>query len=367
MKAIKRKTVIDKLKDRILQEIATGNLRPGDLILSLNQLSRTYGVSKSSAEKTIRELSEQGVIKSIPGKGNFVSGDINIKNTLGQNNDCKLIGISFPVTGIESMNLTRNIKEYVLNKNGVLSFYDVVADRQDPSLEYKFLKRLEDSGACGIGVFATPLEPLNSDFYKSLRAKGVKVALLAPCSYDLCDEVCFLPDFRLCGYRMAKHVYGKGYRTLCFVHTRQHRPVFSRWLKEGIMTASEDAGIDFFGDLLVESYNSEEKHNRNMIKERNLHLMDRLKSLPADTAFIGSCYIDCLTIYDLLRELNSPLAEEERFVFCDRPKDEMKEKITCFAFDYEKILMETVDYLMSSDVSSTEIFHKLYAPIIVEG
>lgn len=62
-----------QLKEILLEEIEGGNLKPGDLIPSENQLMRQFQISRNTVKKAIEDLVQEGVLYRVQGKGTFVS------------------------------------------------------------------------------------------------------------------------------------------------------------------------------------------------------------------------------------------------------------------------------------------------------
>jgi DNA-binding LacI/PurR family transcriptional regulator len=62
----------DKLKEDISSQIKSGQLKPGDAVLSGPQLSKKYKISKMSVEKTIRQMVDENILYRISGRGTFV-------------------------------------------------------------------------------------------------------------------------------------------------------------------------------------------------------------------------------------------------------------------------------------------------------
>ncbi len=69
----KVKTLIDSINNAIVQE----QLRVGDNLLSINDASAKYKVSRDTVFKAYNELKRLGVIDSTPQKGYFVKGEVN--------------------------------------------------------------------------------------------------------------------------------------------------------------------------------------------------------------------------------------------------------------------------------------------------
>lgn len=67
-------TKLQSLLDAINEAIATGSLKPGDTLPSVNELSRLSGFSRDTIVKAYNVLKQQSVIESTPAKGFYVSG-----------------------------------------------------------------------------------------------------------------------------------------------------------------------------------------------------------------------------------------------------------------------------------------------------
>lgn len=62
-----------QLANSIITVIEQGNLKKGDLLPSINEVSYVLEISRDTAEKGYRYLREKNIIDSVPGKGYFVS------------------------------------------------------------------------------------------------------------------------------------------------------------------------------------------------------------------------------------------------------------------------------------------------------
>ncbi|MFA6568725.1 MAG: GntR family transcriptional regulator [Victivallales bacterium] len=67
------KPIYLQVKDSISAAIKQGELVAGGKILSENSLSKKYGIHRHTARNSLRLLSEEGLITSIPGRGWFVT------------------------------------------------------------------------------------------------------------------------------------------------------------------------------------------------------------------------------------------------------------------------------------------------------
>lgn len=62
-----------RLKDRIIAQIMSGELQPGDRVPSENELATAAGVSRMTANRALRELTDAGYVERIAGVGTFVA------------------------------------------------------------------------------------------------------------------------------------------------------------------------------------------------------------------------------------------------------------------------------------------------------
>lgn len=62
-----------QLKDAIIERISDGELRPGDRVPSENELVLSSGVSRMTANRALKELTDEGFVERIAGRGTFVA------------------------------------------------------------------------------------------------------------------------------------------------------------------------------------------------------------------------------------------------------------------------------------------------------
>lgn len=62
-----------QLKNVIIERISTGELRPSDRVPSENELVQTMNVSRMTANRALRELTDEGYVERVAGRGTFVA------------------------------------------------------------------------------------------------------------------------------------------------------------------------------------------------------------------------------------------------------------------------------------------------------
>ncbi|MGH2615356.1 MAG: GntR family transcriptional regulator [Thermomicrobiales bacterium] len=62
-----------QLKDAVVSEIRSGDLKPGDRVGSESELERLHGVSRITVRQALKALVQEGALYRVPGKGTYVA------------------------------------------------------------------------------------------------------------------------------------------------------------------------------------------------------------------------------------------------------------------------------------------------------
>jgi len=62
-----------QLKEALRRLLESKDYKPGDRFLSENEIAKEYGVSRMTARRVMDDLSKEGLILRVPGKGSFVT------------------------------------------------------------------------------------------------------------------------------------------------------------------------------------------------------------------------------------------------------------------------------------------------------
>lgn len=68
-----RQPIYEQVIDQVERHVASGALRPGDLLPSVRTLSQTLSVNPNTLQKAYTELERRGVTTSVPGSGRYIS------------------------------------------------------------------------------------------------------------------------------------------------------------------------------------------------------------------------------------------------------------------------------------------------------
>ena len=65
-------TIWSQVRDDLRDEITSGRLSPGAKLNTELELSTSYGVSRISVRRAIKELAAEGLVVSVQGRGTYV-------------------------------------------------------------------------------------------------------------------------------------------------------------------------------------------------------------------------------------------------------------------------------------------------------
>ena len=71
-----------KVKTHLREGIASGRWRPGERLPSEAELTETFGVSRMTVNRALRELHQEGMVERVQGVGSFVAELHRIASTL---------------------------------------------------------------------------------------------------------------------------------------------------------------------------------------------------------------------------------------------------------------------------------------------
>jgi GntR family transcriptional regulator, arabinose operon transcriptional repressor len=73
-----------RLRDHLINQMATGRLKPGQRLPSEHFLVRTLGVARTTIRQAMASLENEGLIRRVQGKGTFVEAEVRRKLHCGQ-------------------------------------------------------------------------------------------------------------------------------------------------------------------------------------------------------------------------------------------------------------------------------------------
>ena len=237
----------------LLEQILSGELRPGDRIPSEHELSARYHVSSITSKNALTELSDKGYITRIKGKGSFVNTEENLNQipsfyrTLHSRvvMKAKTIGLVMPsMKTLIDQQLLNALEAEVQKTDYILA---ITITREDQKLESESILKMKERGVSGLIIFPTEAEIYNEDILKlnltdfpfilvDRYLKGIRSSCIYTDNYDISKKA-------------VKHLIDSGCKNTDFISPGSHNTVTSDRLS-GYKDAFSDNNLPIPADGL---------------------------------------------------------------------------------------------------------------------
>ncbi len=246
MKPLDRKSPIpiyQQLASLIRTQVLTGDLQPGDQLLSELEMVATYQISRYSVRRALDLLVKGGIVKRVQGKGNFIL-DWNESQDQGG-----VIGFLVPDTRIFLfMNILNGVVN-AANSRGYSTVFSYLGN--DEIEEQQNFAQLTARGVSGFIIF-----PKNDSEYDSaiwqLYQEGFPFVLVdrffpdLPCPFIGIDNV-------QSAYNAVSYILSRGYTSIGFATSADMKTTTIRDRYTGYRKVLEDNGIEFHPNWLFQT------------------------------------------------------------------------------------------------------------------
>ncbi len=330
--------VQQKLVKTFQKEIESGTIVEDGQIPTFRDLSRRYSCSVTTVKRMVDDLARLGLLRVIRGRGTFVTGQ---EEGAAQGRSQQIGAI---VLDDQFLDTLERCKEDFLSQGWMFSVYRSTPDAQSPERERNFLQKAQDLAFSAIIIEASPIAPVNTDFFRRMRSDGMKVIHLSPYIDDMSAECAFLPDFRSAGLLAAVKAALAGYRNITFFPAESRAP-FSRLVDEGIRQIADEISLAVL------------EHAPATRDPETIRAF--LKNMPGRTAVVcldsemGSGAIRCA------REIGMEIRKDFGVVsIMESPKDRSSHSF--MTFDFERIIRDALNFAIDRNRSPFEAVCRYY-------
>lgn len=185
-----------QIQDYVLDLIKEGKLKPGESVLSEHELAEQTGVSRLTVRKAYTELVKKGMLKTVQGKGTFVTNSVNTKlldnSSYNFESASRVIGIVFPEVaeyfGPILKEIERRASEdgYTIN----LMFNDSI-ERERHAIEQMLSQNLA-------GIILTPYRRKRAGViiknYEKLSEIGLPFVMIGKAPFHISCDAAYVDD-----------------------------------------------------------------------------------------------------------------------------------------------------------------------------
>ena len=199
----------ERLKDHLVNEMATGRLKPGQTLPSQRQLVETLGLAPMTVRQAMASLENDGLIRRVQGKGTFVEEGARRKLRRGQD----IFALIVPETregfypsllhGFEDA--ARRIHHQTL----------ICATEDDVERQGNIILQLLDKKIGGVAINPTNPEPTPAYQISQLQERGVPVVFLHRRVEGIVAPLLSLPYYDI-GRTAGRALVERGHRRVAF-------------------------------------------------------------------------------------------------------------------------------------------------------
>jgi len=103
--------IYEQLKEQLRWQITMGFLAPGEALPSVRSLSSELGINPNTIQKAYREMEQEGLIDSRPGRGSFVTSAIDEQRRKQQQTQLSIL--EREIRRAKEMGISRNQLQYL--------------------------------------------------------------------------------------------------------------------------------------------------------------------------------------------------------------------------------------------------------------
>ncbi len=339
--------------DALRRDIAAGRFPSGKQLPGFRELAAQYDCSRGTIENAVRILADEGVLRTIQGRGTFLAN----VGTPPPRKANRIVGaVLLRNCWLEAMEKLRD--EY-LKKGWFISTYCSSEDLQNPAAEKQFLEHALAQNFAAVILVGTPLEPLNTELYRKMRRAGMKVLHLTHYRDDMSGEAAILPDYRMAGVLGCSAAVMRGYRNIVYIARTPALSPSTRWRQTGMEEMIGALQLNRLKDILIPH------HGGNIGDADFIKFLPFLKRLPPGTAILAdSC--DLLYAFHLFRD-RAGVSGEPLFELSLSGTSPLAPLLNHISFDYEESIRLAMDYVMNNTFLPLAPFQKSLPPKLFLG
>jgi LacI family transcriptional regulator len=245
------KSLVDQLKEILLDQIKTGQLVAGDKIPSERELTRLYKVSRTTARNTILGLVNLGVVTRTVGSGSYIAKDFDANKA--ESRETGTIGFlvgrqHVPVRNIQDDFYYYRVMEGIQAELRASKRHLIFSYLDDDERENGEI--VSDLGRKVDGFLLA--ETSSNDLVDQIVQLGLPCVLINPSIDDIDQRFDSLSVNNMSGaHKATKYLLGLGHRKIgCMRGPRSSLPARDRF--EGYLKALSEFGVSFAEDLVIQ-------------------------------------------------------------------------------------------------------------------
>jgi len=218
-----------QVEQYLRQQIASGDLGPGDKLPSVQELCRQFGgINHLTVRRAIKTLVDENIVRSIQGRGSFITE---------HSSTGKQVAIVLPhLEDTIFIRIARGAQQ-VLDAHGVRSF--ILDSRGSETAEADQIQNLRRFPVDGALIYPIAHSNIAEQIFQ-LRLANLSFVLVDRYFEDIASSS-VVADNRQGGTLMGRHLAEKGHQRIAWIG--ESRSISARLRFSGFLEALNDAGL----------------------------------------------------------------------------------------------------------------------------
>ncbi len=300
------------VKEKIIEWVTSGKVRPGERIYSESELVKKFGVSRHTVRLAIGDLVHEGWLYREQGAGTFCSGK-KIQNKLpentSQNTNTKNIGvITTYISDYIFPSIIKGIESYLTEQGYSLTF---ACTDNDIEKEKQCLQSMLNRNIDGLIIEPTKSSSYNPNinFFFEFEQSKIPYLMINQFYPQLMPPHIIVNDQKG-GFLAAEHLINLGHQKIMGIFKADDLQGVYRM--QGFIKAHRENNLTLSPELMINFTTEEQK---NLLLDKVKRLLATPETMP--TGII--CYNDqvAISVLNCLRELNLKVPEDISIVGFD--------------------------------------------------
>ncbi|MEY8337620.1 GntR family transcriptional regulator [Lachnospiraceae bacterium 62-35] len=231
------------LTEYLKNEILSGNIKPGERILSENQMVGKFGVSRHTVRRALEILEREGYVQAVHGKGTFCS------DRLINKKDSKNIGVV--TTYISDYIFPRLIQgmDRVLSENGYTIILKNTGNSRKKEAEALDVLLAKEIDGLIIEPSKSQLLCSHPDLYERMEQNRIPYIFIQGCYEQMMDRPHIVMDDCEGAYMATHYLIELGHRHIAGVFKADD--VQGKERHKGYVKALQETGFPYDPDMVV--------------------------------------------------------------------------------------------------------------------
>jgi len=291
-----------KVYEELKKDIESGILAPGTKISSEKQLASKYGISTITVKTALGMLTEEGLVKRVPGKGTFVADQGS--NTASKEQQLSLTCERRPIIGVVlehvstpfGLDMMYHMDRIAMEKGYRLCIRFSYTDQERETEEIDFLLSL---GVCGLIIMPSHGSHYNTKILKLVVDKFPVVLIDKSLEGIPVPSVC--TNNEQCSRILVDFLVGRGYRRIGLVTSQNDGISSIKERKKGFYDGLAANSLPVFDECVVQLKVDSIQVTGKIIEEKNIkHISNYLREHPEidslvclESGFLPDIYAAC--------------------------------------------------------------------------